>query len=169
MKSKKTFTEFDEIVRMIEQSRSRAFQKVNEELVLLYFSVGKIVSGRVVDGAWGNKTVDELSAYIMDRISGLKGFTRRGLYRMKQFYETYSPDSECYNLWLEVQGPEKLSQIVPSVVTQIQSTEYKHNTFVTTVLTQLQWSSHLQILSKTSSPEEKLFYLSHSIKENIKK
>ena len=94
MKSIKPAFEFEGIVRLIEESRNRAFQKVNEELVLLYFTVGKTVSVRVAEGTWGDKTVEELSAYIMNRFPGLSGFTRRGLYRMKQFYETYSVDSE---------------------------------------------------------------------------
>jgi hypothetical protein len=89
MNSIQPLTQFDEIARLIEESRNRAFQKVNEELVLLYFTVGKTVSVRVAEGAWGDKTVEELSAYIMNRFPGLSGFTRRGLYRMKQFYETY--------------------------------------------------------------------------------
>lgn len=177
--------EFEGIARLIEESRNRAFQKVNEELVLLYFTVGKTVSVRVAEGAWGDKTVEELSSYIMSRFPGLSGFTRRGLYRMKQFYETYSEDSDCYKLWLEIQGNKGTSKIVSlpatqikntkendnsivtTVLTQIQSTDNKHNTFVTTVLSQIQWSSHLLILNKTAAPEEKLFYLIHSVKENL--
>jgi hypothetical protein len=86
--------EYENIANVIEESRNRAFQKVSEELVLLYFSVGKTVSIRVSEGAWGDKTVDELSAYILNRIPGLGGFTCRRLYRMRQFYETYSPDAD---------------------------------------------------------------------------
>lgn len=177
--------EFEGIARLIEESRNRAFQKVNEELVLLYFTVGKTVSVRVAEGTWGDKTVEELSSYIMNRFPGLSGFTRRGLYRMKQFYETYSEDSDCYKLWLEIQGNKGTSkivsplatqiieaeninkQIVSTVLTQLNKSDNKHNTFVTTVLTQIQWSSHLHILNKTTSPEEKLFYLVHSVKENL--
>ena len=181
----KPLIEFAEIVRLIEESRNRAFQKVNEELVLLYFTVGKTVSVRVAEGTWGEKTVDELSSFILKRFPGLSGFTRRGLYRMKQFYETYSVDSDCYRLWLKIQDEKESSQFVSPVatqindrkitgnpivstpLTQIQTTDNKHDIFVTTLLTQIQWSSHLHILNKTAAPEEKLFYLMHSIKENL--
>ncbi|MBP7496223.1 MAG: hypothetical protein KA792_00980 [Bacteroidales bacterium] len=37
----------------------------------------------------GNKTVNELTDFIKINFSEIKGFNRRGLYRMKQFYETY--------------------------------------------------------------------------------
>ncbi len=41
---------------------------------------------------------------------------------MKQFYETYCSDSECYKLWYNLQDDKKpniLSQIVSAVLTQI--------------------------------------------------
>jgi predicted nuclease of restriction endonuclease-like (RecB) superfamily len=185
MSSIKPSFEFEDIVRLIEESRTRAFQKVNEELVLLYFTVGKTVSVRVAEGIWGDKTVEELSAYIINRFPGLSGFTRRGLYRMKQFYETYFENSDCYKLWLKIHAEKENSQfvspvatqilegkninkqIVTTVLSQLQTTDNKHNTFVSTLLSQIQWSSHLHILNKTASPEEKLFYLIHSVKENL--
>lgn len=83
-------SEFNKIIQLIKEARDRAFSKVNAELVLLYFNVGKIVSAKVVDGAWGDGTVDELANYVAVTMPGLSGFNRRGFYRMKQFYETYS-------------------------------------------------------------------------------
>lgn len=179
--------EFEGIVRLIEESRNRAFQKVNEELVLLYFTVGKTVSVRVAEGAWGDKTVEELSAYVMNRFPGLSGFTRRGLYRMKQFYETYSEDSDCYKLWLEVHGTVQVSQIVSPLATQLKSikgndisivsplatqlqiSDNKYNTFMSTVLTPINWTNHLEILSGSKTSEENLFYLLLTVKEKLSK
>jgi hypothetical protein len=84
--------DFKRIVTLIEEARNRAFSKVNEELVLLYYNVGSIVSSKVADGAWGEGTVDDLAKYIQQKFPGFSGFTRRGLYRMKQFYEVYYSD-----------------------------------------------------------------------------
>ncbi len=179
--------EFEGIARLIEESRNRAFQKVNEELVLLYFTVGKTVSVRVAEGAWGDKTVEELSSYIVNRFPGLSGFTRRGLYRMKQFYETYSVDSDCYKLWLDVYAEKENSQFVSPLATQSKSTigndklivsplatqlptaDNKHDIFVTTLLTQINWTNHLEILSGGKTPEENIFYLLLSFKEKLSK
>lgn len=179
--------EFEGIARLIEESRNRAFQKVNEELVLLYFTVGKTVSMHVAEGIWGDKTVEELSSYIMTRFPGLSGFTRRGLYRMKQFYETYSEDSDCYKLWLDVYAEKENSQfvspvatqskstigndklIVSPMATQLQTADNKHNKFVSTLLTQINWTNHLEILSGSKTPEEKLFYLLLTVKEKLSK
>lgn len=82
--------EFSQVALLIEEARSSTFQKVNEELVLLYFKVGQIVAEKVESGNWGDSTVEELAQFIEARFPELKGFNRRGLYRMKQFYEVYS-------------------------------------------------------------------------------
>ncbi len=149
-KLRNTNTEFKQVVLLIEEARNRAFHKVNEELVLLYFKVGNLVSEKVSAGAWGENTVEELASFIQDNCPGLKGFNRRGLYRMKQFYETYS-------------SPE----FVSTLATHLQKPENEAKNIVTTLLTQLQWSAHLHILSKTKTPDEKLFYLYLAIHDKL--
>lgn len=94
--------EFENIVQLIHNARNRAFSKVNEELIVLYFNVGQAVSAKVASGIWGEGTIDELANHIAVKLPSIGGFNRRGLYRMKQFYETYSMDSDCYQLWLNV-------------------------------------------------------------------
>lgn len=60
---------------MIVDARKRAFYKVNEELVLLYFNVGKILAEKVSQGNWGDKTVDELAKYIETKLPEMKVLT----------------------------------------------------------------------------------------------
>lgn len=38
---------------------------------------------------WGDKIVDKLEEFMKREYPTMKGFTRRGIYRMKQFYEKY--------------------------------------------------------------------------------
>ena len=80
---------FDEIVKMVETRRNNAFRKVNEELIALYWDFGKYISEKVKDGNWGEKIVGKLEEFMEREYPTLKGFNKRGIYRMKQFYETY--------------------------------------------------------------------------------
>lgn len=182
---KENKSEFESIILLIEEARNRAFSKVNVELVLLYFNVGKIVSAKVDKGAWGEGTVDELAKYINVKMPGLSGFNRRGLYRMKQFYETYSDPEfvpslatqleEYFNAnkefskvsALPTQLKKSKSKIkkVSAAGTQLTDIELLKDKFVTTVLTHISWANHLEILSGTKSSEEKFFYLIYCIKE----
>jgi len=59
-------------------------------LINLYWNVGAYITYQLTIASWGEKTVTELADYIQKNHPELKGFNRRGLYRMKQFYETYS-------------------------------------------------------------------------------
>lgn len=81
--------DFSHVVAMIREARTRAYAKVNEELINLYYNVGKFVSEKVASAEWGTAVVDRLAQFIRENHPEIKGFTRRGLYRMKQFYESY--------------------------------------------------------------------------------
>lgn len=80
---------FREIINMIETRRKNAYKKVNEELIALYWDFGKYISEKITDSNWGDKIVDKLEEFMQREYPSLKGFNKRGIYRMKQFYETY--------------------------------------------------------------------------------
>lgn len=80
---------FNEIIQMIENRRKNVYKKVNEELILLYLDIGKYISEKVNNSNWGTKVIDKLEKFIKEEYPDLRGFNRRGFYRMKQFYETY--------------------------------------------------------------------------------
>ena len=183
-RAKSNTTEFEQVLRLIEEARSRAFSKVNAELVFLYYNVGKTVSEKVSAGNWGESTVDELAKFISSKLPTLSGFNRRGLYRMKQFFESYSVDQFVEPLAAVLQSAFKskpANKKVSAVPTQIKKSKslpkkvsavptqkhlaLLHEQFVTTLLTQITWANHLEILSATKTPEEKFFYLVHCIKE----
>ena len=125
---------FTKVVAIIESAKKNAYRKVNEELINMYWRIGQFISEEAKTASYGDSYIDELSRYIQDTFPGIKGFNRRGLYRMKQFYETYA-------------NYEKVSPLV----------------------TQINWTNNLLILSGTKSIEEKEFYLRLCIQENYSK
>ena len=84
--------QFDEIIAIIDKAKARAIKAVNAELIQMYWSVGEYLSGLCANSNFGDKIMDEVAAYIAQSNQDLKGFNRRGLYRMRQFYETYKDD-----------------------------------------------------------------------------
>ncbi len=100
---------FAEITQIIEKAHSNAYRKVNEELILMYQNVGRFLSEQSQKANYGDAYIDSLSEYVQKHFPGIKGFNRRGLYRMKQFYETYA-------------GNEKVSPLV----TQLSWTNHLH-------------------------------------------
>jgi hypothetical protein len=130
--------DFSHIVSLIKDAQTCAVKAVNTELINLYWNVGGYISNQLANAAWGDKTVDELADFIQREHPEIKGFNRRGLYRMKQFYETYSSMS-----------------FVTSAMSQIQSSENKHHEIVSSAMSQFQVDDiRGSILTKVSN-----FYL----------
>ena len=130
MKDREMEISYQEVVNIIQSAREEALVKVNEELIKMYWKVGQYISEKSAKASYGDSFVDGLANYFNKQHPEIKGFNRRGLYRMKQFYELY-----------------------------------KDNQKVSTLLTQLSWSNHLQIMSACKTPEEREFYINLSIKE----
>ena len=121
---------FSDVVKIIELSRDSAFRKVNEELIHMYWRVGKYLNEAMKDSHYGDGYIQRLSDFFAEVHPEIKGFNRRGLYRMKQFYEIYS-------------GTE----------------------IVSSVMTQLSWTSHLKLMSACKTVEERYFYMELAAKE----
>lgn len=85
---------FEEIVRIVENARDRAYRKVNEELILMYQEIGKYLSEKSKEASYGSNYIENVADFFAKNYPNLKGFTRRGLYRMKQFYELYKDDEK---------------------------------------------------------------------------
>ena len=81
-----------EIIKIIQDSKNKVLRKVNEELIKMYWLIGKLLSKSLAKASFGDSYIDSVSEEIQKAFPDIKGFNRRGLYRMKQFYETYSDD-----------------------------------------------------------------------------
>ncbi len=80
---------FDEVLALIEAARGRAYRAVNTELVTLYWQIGEYISKKIKSAEWGDGVVDELVNTIAREYPGVRGYTRRNLFRMRQFFEAY--------------------------------------------------------------------------------
>jgi len=80
---------FAEVARMIEAARHQALQSVNTTLIDLYWQVGAFISRKLETAEWGDGIVQQLADYLARTQPGVRGLTRRNVFRMRQFYETY--------------------------------------------------------------------------------
>lgn len=86
--------QFEKIVDIMESAKERAYRKVNEELILMYRDIGEYISVRSEHAEYGGEFVQKLADLFAEKYPDLKGFNRRGLYRMKQFYELYKDNKK---------------------------------------------------------------------------
>jgi predicted nuclease of restriction endonuclease-like (RecB) superfamily len=81
--------QFTEILGLIKNTQNYVIATSNQELIKLYWSIGKYIDDRLQATEWGKKTVQQLADFIQAKEPGIKGFEKRNLERMRQFYETY--------------------------------------------------------------------------------
>ena len=123
---KKVEKEFELINAIIEHRWERAIGLANVEALMCYWSVGAFVSARLKSSAWGSRTVEQLSDYLKTHNPKRRGFGKRQIYNMVQFYDTYTlPDfqaiSERLRLYEFVQLPTAQigeAEIVQSPIVQ---------------------------------------------------
>ena len=137
-------TQFSEISLLIAKAKQKAILKVNASLIELYWKIGKYVHQKVRDNEWGKSIVVDLAKFIQRTEPNIQGFSERNIWRMKQFYETYTNDN-----FLKL----------PAMLAVLKSDVVDEDKILSTLLTELSWSAHLEIISGSKSPEEKLFYL----------
>ena len=91
--TKKDEATFSEVAKLIAASKEKAFQAVNTALIDLYWNIGATISRKIETAEWGDGVVERLAQFIARTEPGLRGFTRRNLFRMRQFYEAYREES----------------------------------------------------------------------------
>jgi predicted nuclease of restriction endonuclease-like (RecB) superfamily len=157
------------------KSRYTIAKVANRELLFLYYKVGNVISEKVKNENWGNKTIKKLSTDLQNELNGLRGFSATNLKRMRQFYESWSPFTIL---------TKSKNEISPSVTDQLQDTKKQQNIISPsmsdqlgfrisqTVSSQLEryfanvsFSAHYEIISKTRNIEERVFYITITAQE----
>ena len=172
------------VINHIEQSKVRAFSEVNKALLQAYWNIGKELSD---NAAYGESVVEKLSKDLRLKYPGVKGYSVANLWNMKRFYETYQKlqplagesqklqavpaDFKSQKLQPPVAEFKKLQSVTGESTHQklqalpIEFKNQKLQTLSAELLFQISWTNHRFIMDKTSSPEEREFYIKMCIKE----
>jgi predicted nuclease of restriction endonuclease-like (RecB) superfamily len=81
----------DHIKKDIQQSQIKAAIAVNQELILLYWRIGKGLTEKIDNEGWGSKIITTLASDLARLFPSLSGFSARNLVYMRKFAESY-PD-----------------------------------------------------------------------------
>lgn len=156
--------QFEQIRNLILLHRSRALQNVNEESLLMSWQVGLTVSNKLKTNEWGSKVVTQLSEYLRSKDPSMKGYSRRNIYNMVMFYETYS----------SVEFRSRVESLALPAFVQTDSAQ-SDGSFVQTdsaqmprILTLTTFSNHLEILNRCKDAERQIFYILYAYKEQLK-
>jgi predicted nuclease of restriction endonuclease-like (RecB) superfamily len=91
-----------EIKERIRSAQYEALKAVNNELVELYWDIGRMIVERQVNAGWGKRVVEQLSADIRAEFPGISGFSMQNLWFMRKFHLEYRDSEKLQPLVREI-------------------------------------------------------------------
>jgi DUF1016 N-terminal domain len=73
----------------IQAAQTRAVLAVNNELVRLYWDIGRIINERQQREGWGSAVIPRLALKLKNELPEVKGFSERNIDRMIAFHRAY--------------------------------------------------------------------------------
>lgn len=172
--------EFETVYGIISAHKRRAMSAIHNESLNMLWEVGAYVSNRLRQSAWGDGVVRMLAEYIHTKSPEAKGWSYRTIYKMVQFYETYSSESftktvNHYGMQNYLIGAERKqlpsvgNTIVPVEMAQINSDEIMPFKMaqIPNVLFSTGWTNHQIIMSKCKTDSERMFYMLYAGREQL--
>ncbi len=81
---------FETIKQKILSARLRAAVAVNAQLLEIYWELGKEIVAKQKNATWGDAVLEQLAADLRISFPDIKGFSKRNLYAIRQWYLFFS-------------------------------------------------------------------------------
>ncbi len=91
-----------EIKQRIRSAQYEALKSVNKELICLYWDIGKMITKKQEGKTWGKSIVEQLSKDLQTEFSGMKGFSERNIWYMRNIYNIYSKNLKLQPMVAEI-------------------------------------------------------------------
>jgi predicted nuclease of restriction endonuclease-like (RecB) superfamily len=98
----------EEIKGKIKSARIQAYRKVNKEIILLYWDIGKKIVEKQEQFGWGKSVVEKLSTDLKKEFPGLSGYSARNLWDMRRLYLGYKDNEKLRRLVAEIPWGQNL-------------------------------------------------------------
>jgi len=87
--TKEYATTLASIKKRVQEAQVRASLAANKELLMLYWSIGKIIVEKQKKSRWGSNLIERLAKDLQNLFPGISGFSRANIFRMRSFNLAY--------------------------------------------------------------------------------
>ena len=91
-----------EIKNRISKAQYEALKAVNKEQIQLYWDIGNMIVDKQTSLSWGKSVVKTISEELQKEYPGIKGFSERNLWNMRNFYLEYAKNEKLQPLVAEI-------------------------------------------------------------------
>ena len=161
----------NDIKQRYRNSRIKAAVKVNSEQLMFNWQLGQDMVIRRAEEKWGKGVVEQLSFDLQAEFPGVKGFSARNLWFMKQWYSFYASKKETDSLVFDIEKELNISDLrlnqIGSVIDEQKLNQVGSELLFPQVFAFVPWRHHVLIIQKCKSAEEAFFYVRKTIEDNL--
>lgn len=151
------------------ESQQRAVQDLNTNVLSLYYSIGEFISRNTRQQQWGSNAIKTISEQLQKELPGLRGYSESSLKNMRQFYEEWHMDI----IRQPMAGELQITDNEPNTNRQPVATELSEQLAISSLqfipsvfdihtahdFLSVSFTHHIEILNKTTTLDERLFYI----------
>jgi len=132
----------------VANARISAARKVNHELIMLYWDIGRGIVEKQQALGWSESVVEMVAKDLQTAFTGRTGFSAQNVWRMLQFYRTHT-------------APEFLAQLVRELGQEKETVPAHENLsqLVREMVAAVPWGHHANVMAKLTDPAARLYYL----------
>ena len=149
----------------VRNAQIKAALKVNTELLTLYWELGADIVAKQANARWGDGFLLQLSKDLMTEFPEMKGFSKRNLERIRQWYLFYSQISASDQF-----AKQPVSQLPVEPNSQknikVQQPVGKFVQQVAAQIPQIPWGHNIVIITKCKNLPEASYYIQNTITHN---
>lgn len=151
------------------QSQQRALVTINQELLALYYGIGRFVSMNTRNKNWGKGFIEAISEQLRKELPGLRGFSATNLRNMRTFYEEWkslennisSVRTDEFNMSISNTGLTNNNEIYS--LQQINIPDFPAIAFLS-----ISFTHHTAILANSKTYEQRKFYIQYAYDFKVK-
>ncbi len=143
----------EDLKTRITAARVTAARKVNQELVLLYWDIGRGIIEKQQTLGWGESVVEIVASDLQRAFPNMTGFSARNVWYMRRLYEAYSAPE-----FVQLTG-KKSPHLSARQILQQPAAEMETLTILQQLAAEIPWGHHMLMLDKLSAPAARLWYL----------
>jgi predicted nuclease of restriction endonuclease-like (RecB) superfamily len=96
MNKKQEISEYRDWIKALKSkiydTKRKVALSINSQLLELYWEIGKDIVERQENSDWGSKLIEQTATELKHEFPEIKGFSRRNLYAIRQWYKFYSKE-----------------------------------------------------------------------------
>ena len=140
------------------QSQQRALVTINQELLALYYGIGRFVSMNTRNKNWGKGFIEAISEQLRKELPGLRGFSAASLRKMRTFYEEWHMLSD--NSFVETNKLVNVESNSFVGTNDLATVQFKIDAdFPIAAFMNIGFTHHYAIISKVKDVEQRKFYI----------